>query len=144
MNKNTMIAIVAGVVVIAGVSVWFFVAPKSPTENSTNTTTAEITQNNSPAIDMTEAPVVEVKIQDFKYSPANITVKKGTTVIWTNEDNDGHNVVSNTGTIPGGPPAEAPLLGQHQQFSFTYDVVGTFDYHCTPHPFMAGTVTVVD
>lgn len=91
-----------------------------------------------------EAGVIEtntVNIQDSAYEPANIRVKKGTTVTWTNQDTIRHDIV---------PDEENPnfqgsdLLGQGESYSFTFDEVGTYNYHCTPHPFMKGSVEVVE
>lgn len=91
-----------------------------------------------------EAGVVEtseVNIEDSAYGPANIRVKKGTTVTWTNKDTIRHDIA---------PDEENPnfqgseLLGQGESYSFTFNEVGTYNYHCTPHPFMKGSVEVVE
>ncbi|HSE29477.1 MAG TPA: plastocyanin/azurin family copper-binding protein [Candidatus Saccharimonadales bacterium] len=148
MNTKAMFAIVAGVVLVGGAAAWFVLRPNMQASNTSpepehaaqNTTESPKT----PSVNMTEAAQVEVSIKDFKYTPSNITVKKGTTVIWTNEDSNEHNVVSNIDAPAGGPPKDGPLLGRRQQFTFTYDTVGTFGYHCSLHPFMTGQVTVVE
>jgi len=137
MNKNFSIAIVA-VILVGGVSVWLLLSSKNNQQQNMN----HQGQNNSSNVNMTTQDVVEVNIQNYKFSPANITVKKGTAVTWTNKDSIEHNVVSSTNVPAGGPPTSAPLLGKDQQFTFTYDTVGTFDYHCMSHPYMTGSVTV--
>ncbi len=78
----------------------------------------------------------KVTIQNFAYSPADITVQKGTTVTWTNLDSVQHTVTSDTGLFDSG------RLSQDQTWSYTFNNAGTFSYHCTIHPYMKGTVTV--
>ena len=79
-----------------------------------------------------------VAIKDFAFAPASTTVKKGTTVTWTNSDQDPHTVTS-TGS---GGPLRSPTLQTGQSYQYTFDTPGTFEYLCTIHPFMTATVTV--
>lgn len=83
----------------------------------------------------------EVIMSGSAFSPANITVSVGTTVTWTNNDNLTHNVISGT---PGSPTGvfSSGDLGANQTFSYTFNQEGTFNYFCSYHPGMAGTVTV--
>jgi plastocyanin len=71
------------------------------------------------------------------FSPASITVTKGTTVTWTNNDDLSHTVTSDTGIFNSG------VLNTGQTFRFTFNNIGTFNYHCSIHPFMVGKVIVV-
>ncbi|MGW7535853.1 plastocyanin/azurin family copper-binding protein [Amycolatopsis sp. NPDC054798] len=79
-----------------------------------------------------------VAIKDFAFAPAATTVKKGTTVTWTNQDQDAHTVTS-TGS---GGPLRSPTLQNGQSYQYTFGTPGTFEYLCTIHPFMTATVTV--
>ncbi|MEV6828478.1 cupredoxin domain-containing protein [Amycolatopsis sp. NPDC051102] len=79
-----------------------------------------------------------VAIKDFAFAPASTTVKKGTTVTWTNQDQDAHTVTS-TGS---GGPLRSPTLQTRQSYQYTFSAPGTFEYLCTIHPFMTATVTV--
>ncbi|MGW4400357.1 cupredoxin domain-containing protein [Amycolatopsis nivea] len=79
-----------------------------------------------------------VAIKDFAFAPAATTVKKGTTVTWTNQDQDAHTVTS-TGS---GGPLRSPTLQNGQSYQYTFSTPGTFEYLCTIHPFMTATVTV--
>ena len=79
-----------------------------------------------------------VTIQNFAFSPADITVKQGTTVTWTNRDNAAH-TVSETDSLSG-PKSSA--LDFSASYSFTFSQPGTYHYHCSIHPQMTGTVTV--
>jgi len=74
------------------------------------------------------------------FSPASITVKKGTAVTWTNKDAVTHTVTEND--EQKGP--DSGDLASGKTYSFTYDTVGTFKYHCAIHPNMTGTVTVTE
>jgi amicyanin len=106
----------------------------NPPPPTTNQTTNNEATNNPPA---SQTP--EVSISNFAFSPTDITVKKGTKVTWTNNDSVAHTVTADSGK---GPDSE--LLQNGQTYSFTFNEVGTFNYHCTPHPQMHGTVTVTE
>jgi plastocyanin len=82
----------------------------------------------------------KVEISNFAFSPADITVKKGTTVTWTNKDSVAHDVTENDDK--DGPKSQR--LEQGQTFTFTYNTAGTFKYFCSIHPNMLGSVTVTE
>ncbi|MBV9315678.1 MAG: cupredoxin family copper-binding protein [Pseudonocardia sp.] len=86
-----------------------------------------------------DAPVATnaVTIQNFAYSPATVTVKAGTTVTWTNKDQDPHTVTS-----MNGGPLQSPTLNTGDSFRYTFKTPGRFEYLCTIHPFMTATVVV--
>lgn len=81
--------------------------------------------------------VTEVRIEDFAFVPANIIVDVGTAVTWTNYDSVGHTVTSDDGN-----ELDSTLLGKNKSFSHTFDTPGVYAYHCAPHPYMRGLVTV--
>jgi amicyanin len=83
-----------------------------------------------------------VEIKDYKFGPQNITVKKGTTVTWTNRDDAKHNVVAQGENAANGPKSE--LLAKDQTYTYTFNTAGTFNYRCEPHPYMTGMVTVTE
>jgi plastocyanin len=86
------------------------------------------------------APVVaakaEVKIDNFSFSPAALTVKAGTQITWTNGDDIPHTVVSN------GPVFKSKVLGTGEKFTFTASKPGTYSYSCSIHSNMTGKVVV--
>jgi plastocyanin len=85
------------------------------------------------------APVAAstVTIENFAFTPAAITVKAGTTVTWTNKDEEPHSVVSSD------EPMRSPTLaGKDNTFSHTFSRPGRYAYNCGIHPFMHGTVEV--
>jgi plastocyanin len=81
------------------------------------------------------APAV-VEIRDFMFDPGVLTVTAGTTVTWTNRDDDAHSVVSSTGLF------HSSALDTGEHFQFTFDHPGTYQVRCSLHPRMAGTVVV--
>lgn len=72
------------------------------------------------------------------FSPNPIEVKAGETVTWVNDDSRGHTVTSEDGTLDSG------MMGKGQSFSFTFDKAGDYQYYCSPHPNMVGTVAVTE
>jgi plastocyanin len=80
--------------------------------------------------------VVEVKIDNFSFSPQTITIKPGTTVIWTNRDDIPHTVVSDDKVF------KSKVLDTDEKFSFTFDKAGNFPYFCSVHPKMTAKVIV--
>ena len=83
---------------------------------------------------------VEVDIPSISYDPAEVTVKAGTTVKWTNSDDLPHTVTKDGGAGPDFDSGDLEPGGG--EFEQTFDEPGTVDYVCTIHPGQAGTVTV--
>jgi len=82
------------------------------------------------------APETEVKIDNFAFAPQRIVVQAGTTVTWINADDAPHTVASSTKVFKSG------ALDTEDKFSFTFATPGTYDYFCSLHPHMTGTVVV--
>lgn len=136
--------VVVGIVVVAtaGIIVFNSFRVSAPEPQQATNQTPEATQDTSQSPETPQAQVVEVVIKDRAFSPSRVTIKKGTTVKWVNKDFMGHNVVSDSNAPAGGPPQDASLLNKDQVFEFTFNTVGVFSYHCTPHPDMTGTIEV--
>jgi len=79
---------------------------------------------------------MEVKIDNFSFGPATLTVPVGTTVTWTNRDDIPHTVVSTDGVF------KSKVLDTDEKFSFTFSKAGSFPYFCSIHPKMTGKVIV--
>jgi plastocyanin len=124
-------ALIALVVVIVGMQ---NDAPSTDTSDGSPDSTNQSPDADTDSEDMAQGNAVT--IEDFAFTPETITVKKGTTVTWTNNDSMEHTVTGND----GGPDSE--LFGQGEEYSYTFDEVGTFTYFCKPHPNMTGTVIV--
>jgi amicyanin len=78
----------------------------------------------------------DVKIDNFTFGPAEVTVTAGTTITWTNRDDIPHNVVSPEQKF------KSRVLDTDQMFSHTFDVAGTYKYYCSIHPRMTGQIVV--
>jgi len=78
----------------------------------------------------------QVEIKNHKYSPATLTVPVGTTVTWTNHDDDVHTVVSMTEKF------KSRAIDSDETFSQKFIEPGTYEYFCTLHPLMKAKVTV--
>ena len=90
----------------------------------------------APAVQNAGGGTQEVKIVNFSFTPATITVSAGTTVKWTNQDSAAHTVTADDGSFDSGQ------LAQGATFSFTFTKAGTFSYKCGNHPTMLGKVVV--
>jgi plastocyanin len=91
----------------------------------------------SSAVGAKKLPTRTVLIQGFKFKPANITIKRGTKVRWINKDSTQH-----TATANNGRSFNSGLLRKGERYSHTFKSTGKKGYHCKPHPFMKGSVTV--
>jgi plastocyanin len=78
----------------------------------------------------------EVKIDNFSFGPATLTVPVGTSVTWTNRDDIPHTVASTDGVF------KSKVLDTDEKFSFTFSRAGTYPYFCSIHPKMTGKVIV--
>ena len=79
---------------------------------------------------------VAVKIDNFSFGPATVTVPVGTTVTWTNRDDIPHTVVSTDGVF------KSKALDTDDKFSFVFSKPGTYPYFCSIHPKMTGQIVV--
>jgi plastocyanin len=84
------------------------------------------------------APVggTAVGITDFAFAPATLTVPVGATVTWTNHDAEPHTVAASDGSF------HSPGMDTDATYTYTFTKAGTFDYICSIHPSMHGTVVV--
>jgi len=86
---------------------------------------------------------VEVSMKDIAFDPGSITVNKGDTVTWTNDESIGHDVTKTDGPGPDFSSGDPGAMGEGDTFSETFDTVGEISYECTVHaPSMSGTITV--
>ncbi|GAC1371154.1 MAG: hypothetical protein NVSMB39_4660 [Candidatus Saccharimonadales bacterium] len=134
MNKKQIIYLAIAAVAAVGLAL-LFIKPSPAHETSmTMPTTSQAMA--SPANDHS------VVIANYKFSPTPLKVKKGTTVTWTNTDVARHNIVADDGQPAGGP--SGPLFGKGETYQFTFNTVGTYSYHCEPHPYMHGKIEVTE
>jgi plastocyanin len=87
----------------------------------------------APAAHAADAMVV---MKNFDFSPMDISISSGDTVVWTNKDGEPHTVASADGVF------HSPALDQGDSFRFTFDKPGVYKYICSIHPKMRATITV--
>jgi len=79
----------------------------------------------------------EVSIANLQFKPASISIKAGDTIVWTNNDDRDHTVISTDGTFA------SDTIRRGESFSFKFDKPGKFTYGCKLHPRMKGVVIVL-
>ncbi len=77
-----------------------------------------------------------VKIHNFKFEPANLSIAVGKTVQFVNVDEEPHTATATDGTF------NSKALDTEQTWNYTATKPGTYPYICSIHPFMKGTLTV--
>ena len=77
-----------------------------------------------------------VAIDNFTFAPQRMTVKAGTTVTWTNQDDIPHTVVAT------GKAFRSKALDTDDNYTFTFTTPGNYEYFCSLHPHMTGTIVV--
>lgn len=166
MNRTATVAVGAVIVVTAVTGLVLVNNSKKPPANSSSSQSSSqshdmSTMNNQPdqdvggMVDLTNQNEITMNIKDFKYEKPNIRIKKGTKVTWINQDTIQHNVMlehEGSDKAHDAPTKEevdpnelaGPLLTKGESYSFTFNEVKANPYHCSPHPFMKGSVTVVE
>lgn len=106
----------------------------TPAATQTATTAATATEQETGTQTGASGQEIEVSIRGFAFSPQTVTISRGDTVTWTNQDSTVHTVSVEGEVSPG--------LSKGESFSHIFDEEGTFDYICSIHPAMKGTVIV--
>jgi len=81
------------------------------------------------------AAETKITIDNFTFTPAQLKLKVGDTVTWTNHDDIPHTVVS-AGKF------RSKAMDTDGSFSFTFTAAGDYQYFCSLHPHMTGTIKV--
>ena len=87
--------------------------------------------------DSTSSKQNRIEIKDFAFNPQTITVKSGEKVTWINRDEEPHTIVS-----VGKQFKKSTALDTDQEFTVTVGAPGTYEYFCSVHPKMTGTIVV--
>jgi plastocyanin len=145
-NKGTKAKIVAALLV-AGFATYVAWWVQEPTILRTDVLDASVTEEteqlyaeNSDASQTeqtaaeTQQNIMGISIIDFAFNPSEVSVEKGTTVIWTNMDAIPHSVT--------GDFFSSGTLNSDESFTYTFDEDGTYEYHCSFHPQMKGKIIV--
>jgi len=132
---------VAGAVVVILIIAGVFALTRKSNSPSYSTSSNNSTQPTSSANSQTNqsSSTGEISIKNMMFTPSQITVAKGGTVTWTNNDSVAHTVIDDLNNV-GGPASGDIQPGS--TYSFTFNKTGSFQYHCSIHPSMRGTIVV--
>jgi plastocyanin len=83
-----------------------------------------------------KAQGMEIKVDNFTFGPASLTVPVNSTVTWINKDDIPHVIASNDGLF------KSKALDTDNKFSYTFSKAGTYAYYCSIHPKMQGRILV--
>ncbi|MBU3897223.1 MAG: cupredoxin domain-containing protein [Nanoarchaeota archaeon] len=108
-------------------------------ETNINTNSTQITDNTTtePIVEEPEELIANVELSDYNYIPTELTVKVGTTVIWTNVDTTFHTVSSANLKRTSG------ILQPGESWNYTFDTLGKLNYYCAIH-FEKGAIIVTE
>jgi plastocyanin len=140
MNKALVTVIIVILLIAGGV-----VALNHKSSYNTNNTPSsngysQNSSNNNSSTSNSQTPAAgSVEIKNMMFTPSQITVQKGAKVTWTNNDNVAHTVTDDLSNVGGPASAQIPA---GETYSFTFTKTGSFQYHCTIHPSMRGTIVV--
>jgi plastocyanin len=84
---------------------------------------------------------VSVGMKGIQFDPVDVTVAKGGTVTWTNNEDVAHDVTKETGPGPKFSSGRGDMM-QGDTYKQTFKTAGKIEYVCSVHPNMTGTVTV--
>lgn len=84
----------------------------------------------------TKAQGMEVRVDNFTFSPETLTVKANSKVTWVNKDDIPHVIASTDGLF------KSKALDTDQDYSYTFTKAGTYSYYCAIHPKMVGKIVV--
>ncbi len=124
--RSSMLALIALGVLLGGLVVGVFAAG----------TQAKLLSSAGAQADITIVPNAATLTNGLSFSPPSFTVKVGSTVTWINRDATTHTVTSTTGVFDSG------YRGSGDTFKFTFTQPGTYQYYCTLHTNMKGTIVV--
>ena len=78
------------------------------------------------------------------YIPSSLNVQPNHVVLWNNKDSVAHTVSSGTPDIGVSAIFDSEIIPGGEKFSYKFENQGIFDYFCTLHPWMVGTISVSD
>lgn len=147
MSRNAVLAIAVVLLLIVGG--WLLLRPQQPASTTQPQVTPDpvLTESAAPATATSEASVTQeenkVTITDAGFSPKEITIKAGESVVWMNEgtvDHTVNSVVHPTHLLY--PPLNLNTIKPGEQKSLIFPDAGTYKYHDHLNPSLTGSVTV--
>lgn len=129
------IIIIIGVVIVVILGIYYFISSNKSKTNIYNISSNN--QVNNPNTSETSSSEVVVNIRNLAFNPKILKIKAGTKVTWINDDPMAHTIASDSDNI-----LNSPTLSSGQSFNFTFNNIGTTNYHCNIHKSMQGVVIV--
>jgi plastocyanin len=131
-KRTIIVPVVLSIIVIVGIVLLLMPKdnPEPPVQPAENSATLQ---------------VANINIGPGSFSPSAITIKKGSSVIWSNTDNVPHRIASNP--HPGHsdlPDLYSDSINSSDKYRFTFNTPGTFGYHDEVDPAINGTIIVED
>ncbi len=85
-----------------------------------------------------------IDVANFSFTPSQLTINVGDTVVWTNSEGI-HNVDGNLIDYPDNPESFGNGVGPAGwTYQFIFTIAGDYNYQCSVHPSMVGSITVID
>ena len=125
----------AVLMIFFGFSLFLIAGCASNQSDSANQSNQD-SQSKVDGADTKSGPEQAVAIAGSAFQPADVTIKSGTAVTWTNQDDVQHQVHDDSGAFLSDP------IGKGDTVKVTYSAPGTFTYHCHRHSNMKGKFTV--
>ncbi len=88
-------------------------------------------------VDIRIAPNAYDPNQNEDFVPETVTVAVGTTVAWRNDDVSSHTITEHEKST-----FTSPLINPGESWSYIFNELGVYHYHCNPHLWMEGTIVV--
>jgi plastocyanin len=89
-----------------------------------------------PAPRASDAASYTINIKDFMFTPRNLTIPVGSKITWINKDEEPHKVSEVNSSFISKP------LDTDDGFTYEFKTPGKYEYFCTVHPRMTGTIIV--
>lgn len=135
--KTTLAASI--IFVVIAIAVIFAVNHKSHNSNNSYTSPPSSNNSNSSSSSSSASQGAVTITNNMIFTPSQISVSVGSTVTWTNNDNTTHTVIDDLANV-GGPHSGDIAPGATYSYKFTK--AGSYQYHCSIHPQMRGTIVV--
>ncbi len=155
-NVEKVVLVIAVTILVAGGGLIIFTqdntreTAKESSSMSHDMSSSSEEVNEKDPVDLTNDSKVKIDIDSSGYKVANIKIKLGSTVVWTNQDTTDHTIMTGNmddsqshSTSDDKSELMSPVLKNGESYSYTFNEVGNYSYHCSRHPFDKGNVAVV-
>ncbi|MEK6918709.1 MAG: cupredoxin family copper-binding protein [Nanoarchaeota archaeon] len=135
-NRMMIIGTVVILAIIIGIVAFSTISKPEPAIIPTDNNDAPIVDNGldlKPSANQGK----NIVIGGQKYLPQTLTINKGETIVWVNDDSMQHTVTSDSGS-----ELNSGTIGLGQKYSHTFENAGTYEYHCEFHSSMKGKIIV--